>query len=108
MFIEIGISDKICRHAVAWMVAVVIGSTAAMAQTADVEAPGTKDVPVQALLKRIEELEASQKQMQQRIDQLTGPTIRTTPPEPPPAPHQLWNRRRITLRAAITSPRLGR
>ena len=32
----------------------------------------TKDVSVHALLQRIEELEASQKQMQARIDQLTG------------------------------------
>src|ERR1700744_5515468 len=84
MLIELGYSDKICRHVVAWLVAVAIGSAPAVAQTADVEAPGTKDVPVQALLKRIEELEASQKQMQQRIDQLTGPAIRTTPPEPAP------------------------
>jgi len=92
VLIEIGFSDKICRHAVAWLLAApwllaaALGSAPALAQTADSESPGIRDVPVQALLKRIEELEASQRQMQQKIDQLTGPTIRTTPPEPAPAP----------------------
>ena len=74
MLIEIGVSHKLRRHAMAWLVAAAIGMAPAVAQTADSEAPGIKDVPVQALLKRIEELEASQRQMQQKIDQLTGPT----------------------------------
>jgi len=75
LFIEIAVLSKICRHTVAWLLAAAIGFAPAMAQAADVEAPGDKDVPVRALLKRIEELEASQKQMQQTIDQLKGPTL---------------------------------
>ena len=76
MFIEIGVLSKVCRHSVAWLLAAAIGFAPAMARAADVEAPGDKDVPVRALLKRIEELEASQKQMQQTIDQLKGgPTL---------------------------------
>ena len=86
MLVEIDVLNKIGGYVALWLVAVVIGSAPAMAQTADSEAPGTRDVPVQVLLKRIEELEASQKQMQQKIDQLTGQTMRTTPPQPAPAP----------------------
>jgi hypothetical protein len=89
MLIEIGVSDKICRHAVAWLVAAVIGLAPALAQAADSEAPGEKDVSVKALLKRIEEMEASQKQMQQTIDQLRGaqPLVQSAvPPAPPPVP----------------------
>jgi hypothetical protein len=93
VLIEIGISDKIRRHALAWLVAAVIGAAPAPAQTADAEAPGDKDVPVKALLKRIEELEASQKQMQQTIDQLKGATpaqalVPPVGPGPLPAPVQ--------------------
>ena len=86
MLVEIDVLNKIGGYVALWLVAVVIGSTPGVAQTADSEAPGTRDVPVQVLLKRIEELEASQKQMQQKIDQLTGQTMRTTPPQPAPAP----------------------
>ena len=75
MFIEIGVLSKVCRHTVAWLLAAAIGFAPAMVRAADVEAPGDKDVPARALLKRIEELEASQKQMQQTIDQLKGPTL---------------------------------
>jgi hypothetical protein len=81
MLIEIGV---ISRYAVASLVAATIGCALALAQTADADAPGDKDVPVKALLKRIEELEASQRLMQQKIDQLTGASTSQRPVQPRP------------------------
>jgi hypothetical protein len=72
---ELDVFSKVYRHIVAWLLTAAIGFAPGMALAADVEAPGDKDVPVQALLKRIEELEASQKQMQRTIDQLKGPAL---------------------------------
>jgi hypothetical protein len=88
MLVEIGVSRKISRHAVAWVLAAGIAFFPPLAQAADAEAPGDKDVSVKALLKRIEELEASQKQMQQTIEQLRGPTLSQPVAQPaaPPAP----------------------
>ena len=67
------------------LMAAAIGCAPVLAQTADAEAPGDKDVPVKALLKRIEELEASQRQMQQKIDQLTAASTSQSPVQPRPA-----------------------
>ena len=86
MFIKIGVWNKVFRHTVAWLLTAAIGFAPVMARAADVEAPGDKDVPVRALLKRIEELEASQKQMQQTIDQLKGPTLSQPVAQPVPQP----------------------
>jgi hypothetical protein len=72
MFIEIKVSNKVSRYAMAWLLAVAIGCAPIVGRAADAEAAGDKDVSVKALLKRIEEMEASQKQMQQTIDQLRG------------------------------------
>ncbi len=89
MFIEVG---KIGRYAMAWLVAAVIGSGPALAQSVESEAPGAQDLSVKALLQRVEELEASQKQMQQTIDQLRGAapvqplSSSAVPPAPAPAP----------------------
>jgi hypothetical protein len=75
MSIELRVWDKIPRNALACLVVAAIGCPLALGQAAS-ETLGSKDVPVLALLKRIEELEASQKLMQQKIDQLTGGTAR--------------------------------
>ncbi|HTC89299.1 MAG TPA: hypothetical protein VK686_13420 [Bryobacteraceae bacterium] len=86
MFIKIGVWNKVFCHTVAWLLTAAVGFAPVMARAADVEAPGDKDVPVRALLKRIEELEASQKQMQQTIDQLKGPTLSQPVAQPVPQP----------------------
>lgn len=75
MSIELRVWDKIPRNALACLVVAAIGCPLALGQAAS-ETLGSKDVPVLTLLKRIEELEASQKLMQQKIDQLTGGTAR--------------------------------
>jgi hypothetical protein len=90
MFVEIDVSNKVSRYPMAWLLAVAIGCAPMVVKAADAEAPGDKDVSVKALLKRIDEMEASQKHMQETIDQLRGgvPVQSLVPPvvQPTPAP----------------------
>jgi hypothetical protein len=67
VFIKKGAS----RYIWSWLASAVIGCSALWAQPPAPQA-SPNDVSVQALLKRIEELESSQKQMQAKIEQLTG------------------------------------
>ena len=72
MRIEIGVLGKVSLCGLAWLAVAVIGCAPAFGQGASSEGPAKNDVSVGAMLKRIEELEASQKLMQQTIDQLRG------------------------------------
>lgn len=83
---ETSFLDKSCRNALAWLVVGVMGCVPAWAQSAAAEAPGETNASVQALMKRIEELEASQRQMQMKINQLTAGPTSSSVPAPAPEP----------------------
>ncbi len=73
------------RWAIPVITVVGLGAAPALAQSSPAQ-PTTEDPSIQLLLKRIEELEASQKQMQQRLDKLTGtPAAPAAAPLPMPA-----------------------